>query len=68
MLIMKTYSTSKLKKFRLFWRIVFFIGFIMIIVNAIDYLVGWNKISSAINVTGISFVALGIIFGQMKNK
>jgi protein-S-isoprenylcysteine O-methyltransferase Ste14 len=63
---MKNYSTAQMKKFRLFWRIVFIAGFILILVNALAYLTGWNKISSSTVAIGIIFVALGIIFGQMK--
>ena len=63
---MKNYSTAQIKKFSLFWRIVFIVGFILILVNAIAYLTGWNKIPSSTGAIGIIFIALGIIFGQMK--
>jgi hypothetical protein len=55
-----------MKKFRLFWRIVFIAGFILILLNAVAYLTGWNKISSSTGAIGMIFVTLGIIFGQMK--
>jgi hypothetical protein len=55
-----------MKKFRLFWRIVGIAGFILILVNAVAYLTGWNKISSSTWAIGTIFIALGIIFGQMK--
>ena len=63
---MKNYSTEQMKKFRLFWHIVFIAGFILILVNAVAYLTGWNETSSSTVVIGVIFVALGIIFGQMK--
>ena len=55
-----------MKTFRLFWRIVVLAGFVLLLVNGIDYLAGWNKIPSATTAIGAAFVALGIIFGQMK--
>ena len=56
----------KIGKNKLLWRTIFIVGFIMILVSAIDYLAGWNKISSDIGVIGIIFVANGIIFGHVK--
>jgi hypothetical protein len=36
------------------------IGFVMILVNALDYIFGWNYISSAIGIIGLIFVAIGM--------
>jgi hypothetical protein len=54
------------EKYRLFFRIVFFTGFIMVLASAVDYLAGWDKISPVIGVIGVVFVANGIIFGHAK--
>jgi hypothetical protein len=51
---------------KLFFRILFITGFIMIIVSAMDYLAGWDKISPTVGTIGIIFVANGIVFGHVK--
>ena len=58
----------EIEKYKLFFRIVFITGFIMVLVSAIDYLAGGNKISPVIGGIGIIFVANGIIFGHVKNR
>ena len=63
---MKNSQAAQMKKFRLFWRIVFFAGFILILVNGVAYLTGWNEIPSSTVAIGTVFVALGIVFSQMK--
>jgi uncharacterized membrane protein len=63
---MKNYSTAQIKKYRLFWRIVLISGFFLILLNAVVYLTGWNKLSSSTVGIGVIFVAIGIIFSQMK--
>jgi len=35
-------------------------GFIMIVANALDYLLGWNTELSPIGIIGLVFVAIGL--------
>jgi uncharacterized membrane protein len=36
------------------------VGFIMILINALDYIFGWNNISPAFGIIGLIFVAIGM--------
>jgi hypothetical protein len=45
---------------KIFWLGLAFSGFAMIALNALDYLFGWDKISSAIGITGLVVVATGM--------
>lgn len=40
------------------------IGFILIVLNAADYIVGWNAVSPSTGGFGIILVMLGIVFGK----
>lgn len=44
--------------------ILLLIGLVMIVVNAADYLAGWNTVPSAIGGIGIVLVAIAIVFGK----
>lgn len=59
---------EKIKKYRLFWRIVAIAGFIIMLANGIAYFTGWNKVHIPSTAIGAILIALGIVFGQKKNK
>lgn len=39
--------------------ILIIIGMVMLVLNALDYVLGWNKISSAISAIGLMLVIFG---------
>jgi len=39
--------------------ILIIIGMVMLVLNALDYVLGWNKISSAISAIGLMLVVIG---------
>ena len=44
------------------------IGFILIVLNAADYLLGWNAIDSSTTIFGLMFVVIGMLFSKQKKK
>ncbi len=40
------------------------IGFIMIVVNSLDYLLAWNRISGGVSVIGLMLVVIGMFFSK----
>jgi hypothetical protein len=53
----------KKKNPKIFIIILLIIGFLFCLLGAIDYLAGWNKLSSTIPVLGVVFVIVGYILG-----
>ncbi|MDD5765137.1 MAG: hypothetical protein PHW79_02625 [Candidatus Marinimicrobia bacterium] len=39
--------------------VLIIIGMVMLVLNALDYVLGWNKISSAISAIGLMLVLIG---------
>ena len=45
-----------------------FLGFMMIIINAVDYLGGHDNVPVIISILGIAFLIIGYLFSRERNK
>ena len=49
-------------------KVMVWVGFVMILFNALSYLLNWSTTSTAVGIIGLVFVAVGLRMSRGKSK